>query len=341
MNLTRLKAQGPNPKGQRRRFVTWILCLVPCALIPLVPAAQQQNFDNVRIETIQVRPNIHMLVGAGSNVTVMTGEEGVLVVDTQFAPMSGKIIAAIRELSDKPIRYVVNTHVHGDHIGGNENLAKAGSTRAGGNVVGDIGQAARERAEIVAHENVLNRMSRPGAPTTVASGSWPTVTFFGSQRDMLFNGEAVQMFHQPAAHTDGDILVFFRRSDVISTGDVFVTTLYPYIDVANGGHINGIITALNRIIEIAVPSNVEEGGTLIIPGHGRLCDEWEVVEYRDMVTIVRDRIQTMIKKGMTVEQVKAARPTLDYDGRFGADTGFWTTTMFVETIYRNLAGGRS
>jgi cyclase len=147
----------------------------------------------------------------------------------------------------------------------------------------------------------------------------------------------VQMFHVPKAHTDGDILVFFRRSDVIATGDLFVTTSYPFIDVASGGHVNGVIDGLNKIIELAVPSNVQEGGTMIIPGHGRLCDEWEVVEYRDMVTIVRDRVQALIKRGMTLDQIKATKPTLEYDARFGTDTGFWTTTMFVETVYSNLA----
>jgi cyclase len=300
-------------------------------------SARQLDLANVQIEIVPVRPNIHMLVGAGSNVTVMTGEEGVLVVDTQFAPMSDKILKAIRQLSDKPIRYVVNTHVHPDHIGGNEAIARAGATRAGGTVVNDIGNSARDRAAIVAHEKVLNRMSAPGGSgTPAAQGLWPTETFFVARRDMLFNGEAVQMFHEPSAHTDGDILVFFRRSDVISTGDLFITTGYPFIDTASGGHINGIIAALNRIIELAVPSNVQEGGTMIIPGHGRVCDEWEVVEYRDMVTIIRDRIQHMMHKGMTLDQIKAARPTSDYDARFGADSGFWTTSMFVETIYRNL-----
>jgi glyoxylase-like metal-dependent hydrolase (beta-lactamase superfamily II) len=298
--------------------------------------ARRQNFDAVRIETVQVRPNIHMLVGAGGNVTVMTGEDGVLLVDTQVAPMSDRILAAVRALSNKPIRYVVNTHVHPDHIGGNEAIARAGASRAGGNVVGDIGDSARNQAAIVAHENVLKRMSAPQSGPALPFGLWPTETFFGARRDMLFNGEAVQMFHQPAAHTDGDILVFFRRSDVISAGDLFVTTGYPFIDVANGGHINGVIAALNRIIDIAVPSNVQEGGTMIIPGHGRVTDEWEVVEYRDMVTIVRDRIQTMIRRGLTLDQIKAARPTIDYDARFGSDSGFWTTSMFIETIYRNL-----
>ncbi|MEQ1759827.1 MAG: MBL fold metallo-hydrolase [Vicinamibacterales bacterium] len=303
--------------------------------------AQQQNFDAVTVEVLPLRSNVSVLYGAGGNVVVQTGDEGVVVVDTQFAQMSEKLLQAIRTLSDLPIRYVIDTHMHGDHIGGNENLARAGRTRAGGNVVGNIGADASSRATVIAHENVMRRLSAPtGSQPAVAFGLWPTETFFTAQKDMLVNGEAVQLFHQPNAHTDGDILVFFRRSDVIATGDLFGTTGYPFIDVANGGHINGIIDALNKVIDLAVPSNVEEGGTLIVPGHGRVCDEWEVVEYRDMVTIVRDRIQTMIGRGMTLEQVKASRPTLDYDARFGADSGFWTTSMFVETVFMNLTQSR-
>ena len=212
----------------------------------------------------QVSGNVYMVVGEGGNTTVFTGPEGVLVVDTQFAPLSGKLLDAIKKLSDQPIRWIVNTHMHGDHIGGNEAIAKAGRTRAGGNVVGDIGQAATATARIIAHENVLNRLVMANPP--LPSAALPTDTFFNERKDMLFNGEAVQMFHQPAAHTDGDILVHFRRADVVSTGDLFTTVMYPFIDEANGGTIDGYIKALNDIIAITVPSNVNEGGTMVIPG---------------------------------------------------------------------------
>jgi glyoxylase-like metal-dependent hydrolase (beta-lactamase superfamily II) len=284
-----------------------------------------------------------MLVGAGGNTTVFTGDEGILVVDTQFAPLSTKILAAIRAISQGPIRYVVSTHMHGDHIGGNEAIAKAGRTRAGGNVVGDLGAGATSQATVIAHENVLNRLSAPPAAgqQAVPFALWPTETFFGKKREFLFNGEAVQIIHEPDAHTDGDSLVFFRHSDVVAAGDLFLTTTYPVIDLERGGNIQGIIDALNRILDITIPRDKQEGGTYVIPGHGRLCDEADVLEYRDMVTIIRDRIRDMVKKGMTLDQVKAARPTLDYDGRYGAKTGAWTTDMFVEAVYRNLAGKKS
>jgi glyoxylase-like metal-dependent hydrolase (beta-lactamase superfamily II) len=299
--------------------------------------AAAQDVAGAGIETLGVRGNVSVLFGAGGNVVVQAGDEGVLVVDTQLASTSPTLLAAIRGLSSLPIRYVINTHMHADHIGGNDDIARAGSTATGGNVVGNIGADATRRAAIVAHENVLTRISAPtGAQAVTPFALWPTDVFFTAQKDLLFNGEAVQLLHQPNAHTDGDILVFFRRSDVIATGDVFGTTAYPVVDTANGGHINGIVDALNRIIDVAVPSNVQEGGTMIVPGHGRITDEWEVVEYRDMVTIVRDRIAAMIGRGMTLAEVQAARPTLEYDPRFGADTGAWTTTMFVETVYRNL-----
>jgi cyclase len=285
------------------------------------PAAQPAQ--SAELGTLRVSGNVHILVGAGGNIAVQTGDEGVLVVDTGLAQNSARVLAAIKKLSDKPIRWVLNTHFHPDHTGGNEALSKAGSKTNGG------------PAEILSHENVLTRMSAPAAK--IATANWPTDTYFPEEKDIYFNGEAVMLYHDQAAHTDGDSIIFFRKSDVIVAGDVFVTTSYPFIDQANGGSIQGELNALNRILDIAVPAHEQEGGTFIIPGHGRVCDEADVLEYRDMVTIIRDRIQDMVKRGMTVEQVKAAKPTLDYDRHYGSDTGFVTTAGFIEAVYKDLS----
>jgi glyoxylase-like metal-dependent hydrolase (beta-lactamase superfamily II) len=277
-----------------------------------------------------------MIVGAGGNVTVQIGELGVVVVDTGTAAMAEKVIAAIRKLSDKPIQYIINTHVHPDHTGGNAKIRAAGVTITGANVTADI-RDARQGAAILAHQNVQDRMSAPsGKQAPTPSESWPTDTYTSGKKELFFNDEPIEIIHQPQAHTDGDSLVFFRHSDVVSTGDIFTTTGYPFIDLANGGTIQGEIAALNRVLDITIPKHDEEGGTFVVPGHGRLCDEWEVVEYRDMVTIVRDRVQAMINKSATLEQVKAAHPTADYDDRYGATSGFWTTDMFVEAVYKSL-----
>jgi glyoxylase-like metal-dependent hydrolase (beta-lactamase superfamily II) len=310
----------------------------PAVSGPLLQARQQATAATavVDIDVVPVRPDIYMLVGNGGNTTIQVGPEGVMVVDTQFPEMSGKLLAAIRAITDKPIRYVVNTHFHPDHIGGNEALAKAGRTIAGGNVVGDIGSAATDTARILAHENALNRMVKATGQNAVPQDAWPTETFFGKRKDIFFNNQAVQFLYEPAAHTDGDIAVFFRRSDVIATGDLFTTTMYPFIDQANGGSINGYVNALNSILDVTVATNVNEGGTMVIPGHGRLCDEQDVVEYRDMTTIVRDRIREYVKRGWSLDQVKAAKPTLDFDPRYGSDTGFWTTAMFIEAVYKDM-----
>jgi cyclase len=270
---------------------------------------------------------------AGGNVDLQVGDDGVLLVDTSVPQVTTQLVAAIRKLSDKPIRYIINTHVHADHVGGNEALAKMGSTIAGGNV----GIGAGEGAGVIAHENVMTRMSAPtGSAAPMPFAAWPTDTFFTAKKELFFNGEAIEIEHQPAAHTDGDSLVFFRRSDVVATGDLFSTTTYPIVDLARGGNIQGVITGLNRILDITIPREKQEGGTYVIPGHGRLCDEADVLEYRDMVTIIRDRVQDLIAKGRTLEQVKTARPTLDYDGRYGADSGAWTTSQFVEAVYKSL-----
>jgi len=295
--------------------------------------AQAQALRPDELAVWHVRDGIYMLVGAGGNTTVHVGENGVLVVDTKLVSASDALLAAIRKISDKPIRYIINTHWHADHVGSNEVIAKAGSTIAGGNVSGAIADAG-EGAAVIAHENVLVRMSGQENPPPFEA--WPTDTLFTPRKDLYFNGEPIEILHQPAAHTDGDSLVFFRRTDVISTGDVFTTTGYPVIRPEDGGGIDGVVAALNRIIEITVPKEKQEGGTLVIPGHGRLCDEADVVEYRDMVTIIRDRIKSMLEMGMTLRQVQAAKPTADYDGRYGATTGRWTTEQFVAAAYESL-----
>jgi glyoxylase-like metal-dependent hydrolase (beta-lactamase superfamily II) len=301
--------------------------------VALAMSARAQGPGPGDLAVWPVRDGLYMIVGAGGNTTVQVGDDGILIVDTKLATASSTLLEAIRTISNKPIRYVVNTHWHADHIGGNETIATAGSTIAGGNVSGAITDAG-EGAAVLAHENVLLRMSGQANPPPFAA--WPTDTLFVPQKDLYFNDEAVQLLHQPDAHTDGDVMVFFRRSDVLSTGDVFTTTGYPVIRPEDGGGIDGVIAALNRIIELTVPAEKQEGGTLVIPGHGRLCDEADVVEYRDMITIIRDRIRSMIEMGMTLRQVQAARPTADYDGRYGATTGFWTTEQFVAAAYENL-----
>jgi glyoxylase-like metal-dependent hydrolase (beta-lactamase superfamily II) len=215
-------------------------------------------------------------------------------------------------------------------------VRRAGVTITGANVAGNLTDAT-QGAQIIAHENVLNRMSAPTgsqAPTTF--GNWPTETYVSGQKELFFNDEPVEVKYQPAAHTDGDSLVFFRHSDVVVTGDIFVTTSYPFIDLERGGSIQGEIDALNNILDLTIPKHDEEGGTYVIPGHGRICDEFDVLEYRDMVTIIRDRVQAAIKKGMTLAQVKAAHLTLDYDARYSAKTGFGTADNFVEAVYKSL-----
>jgi cyclase len=289
------------------------------------------------VETLKVQGNVYLITGAGGNIAVQIGDQGVLVVDTGLASMSAKVLAAIRKLSDKPIQYIVNTHVHADHTGGNDAIRKAGLTYVGANVTGNLTDAG-VGAQVYAQDNVLKRMSAPtGVQAAAPFGSWPTETFVSGRKQLFFNGEPVEIIHQAAAHTDGDSLVVFRRSDVVVTGDIFVTTSFPFIDLERGGAIQGEIDALNNIMEIAVAGLQDEGGTYIIPGHGRICDQPDLLEYRDMVTIIRDRVQVAIKKGMTLEQVKAAGLTKDYDGRYGAKTGFGSAETFVEAIYKGLA----
>jgi cyclase len=315
----------------RARF-NIVFAAAALAALAAVPYAQQQNFDSVEVHLQKAQGNIYMLVGAGGNVTVQAGPEGVLIVDTQYAPMSAKLLSAIRTVSQGPLRYIINTHSHPDHVGGNENLKKAGATIAGGNVTLDIGDAA-QGAQIISHINAYKHMSaRVNGQFATPAAAWPTSTFLGDDKKLYFNGEGVHIIHQAAAHTDGDSLVFFRKSDVISAGDLFVTNGYPFIDLAAGGNVQGIVAGLNRIVDLCIPVYGQEGGTMVIPGHGRLSDMGDVINYREMVTIVRDRVQDMVKKTMTLDQVNAAKPTREYN----TPGAFITGDAFVEAVYRSL-----
>jgi cyclase len=295
------------------------------------------------VSILPVQGNVYVLTGAGGNITLQVGEDGILLVNTGQVALTDKVLAAIRTLSDKPIHYLINTDDDADNVGGNENIAKVGKTIAGGNVVGNIGESASSTATVIAYQTVLDRMSAAsGKGTAAPEGAWPTDTYTLDHKDLFFNNEGVRVFHQPAAHSDGDSIVFFRRSDVISVGDIFLTTGYPVIDLQKGGSIQGVVDGLNHLMQLAIPGAVQGGptderGTMLIPGHGRICDEGDLAFYQEMITIIRDRVQDMIKKGMTLEQVKAARPTMDYDPRYGKDAGPWTTDMFVEAVYRSLS----
>jgi glyoxylase-like metal-dependent hydrolase (beta-lactamase superfamily II) len=296
--------------------------------------ARSETADDT-LRVVHVQGKVHMIVGDGGNILVQAGEEGVLVIDTGLETRGDDLLAAIRRITDKPIRLVINTHVHADHTGANELLARVGES-LGGNAPGNSGLALAT-ARVLAHERVMARMSAPSGQTPPRPfAAWPTETFFAEDKELFFNDEAIQLIYQPG-HTDGDVVVFFRRSDVVASGDLFQTTTYPLIDVARGGSVHGIINGLNRLIDITIPKDKAEGGTYVVPGHGRLSDEADVVEYRDMLTIVRDRIQDLIANGKSLAEVKAAGPTRDYDGRYGPTTGPWTTEQFIEAIYRELA----
>ena len=310
--------------------------LAICMFILCLPAMSLARQGSGEIQTLKVQGNVYLLTGAGANIAVQIGDTGVLVVDTGVAEMGDKVVAAIKKLSDKPIQYVLNTHVDSDHTGGNDAVRKAGLTYVGANVTGNLTDAG-VGAQIYAQDNVLKRMSAPtGVQAAIPFGSWPTQTYLSGRRQMFFNSEPIEMIHQPAAHTDGDSLIFFRRSDVVITGDIFLTTSYPIIDVDRGGSIQGEIDALNNILELAIPGYQDEGGTYIIPGHGWISDRPDVLEYRDMVTIVRDRVQVAIKKGTSLEQVKAAGLTKDYDNRYNAKSGLGSAEKFIEAIYKSL-----
>jgi cyclase len=281
-----------------------------------------------------------MISGAGVNITVHVGKYGVLLVDAPQPPAAPRVVDEIRKLSTLPLRWMINTSSSPEHVAGN--AALVGSFTGRGTGGAPFGFVGLNRPSIVAHENVLNRLSNPPQGSQPeAPDALPTTTYFMPSMDFS-NGEAIVLYHQPAASTDGDSLVLFRGSDVISTGAIFTPGRYPVIDLARGGSVKGLISALTAVLSLAVPEGFASGGTLIIPGHGRICEESDVAEFRDMVVIIRDRVQDLITRGMTWEQIKTSRPSRDYDVEYGGNAD---GDRFVESIYRSLTqtarGGRS
>jgi glyoxylase-like metal-dependent hydrolase (beta-lactamase superfamily II) len=292
------------------------------------------------VSLFPVQGQVSLLVGPGglgsasANITVQTSDDAIVLVDTGRGDAADRTIAALREVSTRPVRFIINTQAAPDHTGGNEALARSGRPY-GGRAAGAGFLLADQSAgaTIIAHENVLLTLGGARGGAAAPFGVLPSETYFTPEHE-LFNGEAIRLLHAPAAHSDGDSLVFFRRSDVISTGDVFSTLTYPRIDPKAGATINGAINALNLIIDLAIPRDKQEGGTYIIPGHGRVADEADVVEYRDMVVIIRDRVQDLLTKGRTLDQIKAAQVTFDYDRRYS--TPAWTGDQLVEAIVATL-----
>jgi glyoxylase-like metal-dependent hydrolase (beta-lactamase superfamily II) len=293
------------------------------------------------LDVVRVRPDFYMIAGAGGNVAVQVGPAGVILVDSGAAEMSDRVLAAVRRLTNRPIRYIINTSADRDHVGGNEKLSKAGQTILGFQGSSGVSEEVYTNAgaaSVLAHENVLAVMS--GQQPAVPFAMLPTKTYSGRSYPMYLNGDGIQVLHMPAAHSDGDSIVFFRRADVIVSGDILDTTRFPMIDLARGGSIQGAIDALNRLVDMTIPPfplRWQEDRTYVIPGHGFVCDYADLVDYRNVVTIVRDRIQEMVDKGMTLEQVKAADPAKGFKARYGSDSGQWTTDMFVTAVYSGLS----
>jgi glyoxylase-like metal-dependent hydrolase (beta-lactamase superfamily II) len=306
---------------------------------PPLRAQQHPSTSRAGLETIQIRPNVYVIFGAGANVTVHVGEDGLVLVDSGSTDMADRLLETVKSISPRPVRLIINTSADVDHVGGNGVIGGAGIS------LSPDPFALENHATVLAHENVLRRMSAPtGTRSPFPSKMWPTETFTSRFRSFYVNDDAVQVIRQDGARSDSDLMVLFRKADVVVTGDIVDLRQFPVIDRARGGGIRRELDALNRLLTEFVVPNVPQvlkpGGTMVVPGHGYVSDYGEVVEYRDMLTAITDIIQSMIEKGMMVDQVKAANPTRGYRGRYGSDTGPWTTDMFVEAVYQSLKGAR-
>jgi cyclase len=336
------RTRAPLPlKGAAFAFAA-VLLLASTPTLPAQPAAPPKP-ERIPLEAIEVQPDLYLIAGAGANIVADIGSDGVVLVDTGTADRAEEVLALIRHLTSKPIRYLINTSAELDHVGGNAVLSLAGLPIVPAGYKRD-GFSGRDFSPILAEQHVQDRMASGTDPTSsLPMAAWPTSTYSiesgESQRKLFLNGQGIQLLYQKAAHSDGDSLVHFRRSDVLVTGDIFDATRFPVVDPKKGGSVQGIIDSLNNMLDIAIsptPFPYQEGGTLIVPGHGRICMTTDLVEYRDMVTIIRDRVQAGITKGQTLAQVEQSNPALGYRRRYGSDTGPWTTHMFIEAIYNEL-----
>jgi len=299
-----------------------------------MPFPQKPDWAKLEVETLPVQGQVHLIAGAGGNIAVQAGEQGVLLVDTGYEQMSAKTLAAMRKISNKTLRTVINTTLMDSHTGANAVLVREGRINQAGPGLG----GRPNEADLIGHSQLLALMTKIGRQK-IAVERWPPSVYSSKSKDLYSNDEPVVILHVPNGVTAGDSIVWFRKSDVVAAGEIFNQASFPYIDLANGGSINGILGGLNHLLEIMVPKHNQEGGTMVIPGYGRIGDEHDVLEYRDMLTIIRDRVQASMKKGMTLAQIKAMKPspTYEYEPRFNRDPA-WTAEMFVEASYKSLGG---
>jgi glyoxylase-like metal-dependent hydrolase (beta-lactamase superfamily II) len=328
--------------------LTWS-ATVPAARAPAAKPAEPPPAPT--LELLELTPHFFMLVGAGANIGVQVGVNGMVLVNAGTAPLSPEVLTALKPLMvrDRPIRFIIDTSADADVVGGNAALAAAGRSVASS--AGDVQRKVARPASILSRSEVLERLSAPPAKgVAVNSAGWPTEAFGEQRHAFYFNDEGIEILHLPAAHTDGDAVVFFRKSDVVVAGNLIDADHFPMIDVARGGSLQGEIDALTRIIELAIPPgpyysglHVEDeqpGGTFVIPGRGHVLRQVDVANYRDMLVIVADEVQGLIDQNKSLDEIKAADPAKPFKSRYGATSGPWTTDMFIEAVYKSLVAGK-
>lgn len=311
-----------------------IVLMTMIAMVPVSAADEAMEIGGLTV--LHLREQFYMIAGDGQNIGVQVGPEGTVLVNAGSEAGSAALLAAVKKITRQPIRMVIDTSADPEAVGGNAAVATSG--------LGLYPAGVAPGALIWAQENVLLRMSKAGEQPTYASNAWPTYAYLDTFYDLYFNDEPIEMLQAPAASSDGDSLVLFRRSDVVMAGAVMDMSSFPVIDLAHGGSIDGEIAALNHLLRLAVgpaPLIYTAGdGTYVIPAHGRVGDQWEVIDYRDMVVTIRDAVADMMKRHMSLEQIEAEHPAKAYEPRYGSNTGAWTTNMFMEAIYKSLLASK-